>query len=192
MIHEMLGFYLSMLETERERKRMADVYDAYQMTCLFVAKSVIRDDDGLAEDAVHNTFLALISRKELLDLPDDRLKALVLAIVKRRAIDLLRKKTRDKTEPLDDIESMPSPAESVEVLMSKSVDFERLADKLSCMEETHRTILQLKYYAELSNTKIGEYLGITNRQVEVQLYRAKQKLKKSFFNGNDEGVAQDV
>jgi len=170
-----------MLETEHEQKRMTEVYESHKKTCLYVAKSVLGDDDWLAEDAVHNTFMGLIEKKELLLLPDHSLKALLLAVVKRKAIDLFRQKTRHATDNLDDIESIPSPEESIEVMISSSDDFQKLTERLSALDEPHRSILQLKYFSELSNTKIGEYLGITNRQVETQLYNAKLKLRKNYY-----------
>jgi len=182
----LLGLYLSMLETEQERNRMSEVYEAYRNTCLFVAKSYLEDDDWLAEDAVHNAFLTLISEKQLLTLPDNRLKAIILTIVKRRAIDLFRQKTRNITENLDDIEFMPSKEESVELQISTSEEYEKLIQLISDLKEPYRSIMHLKYFAELSNTKIGEYLGITNRQVEVHVYNAKLMLRKAF---NDEFFA---
>jgi RNA polymerase sigma factor (sigma-70 family) len=51
---------------------------------------------------------------------------------------------------------------------------------IAVLEEPHRSILQLKYFSELSNTEIANYLGLINRQVETQLYRAKLKLRKIF------------
>jgi RNA polymerase sigma-70 factor (ECF subfamily) len=173
----LLGVYLSMLETEEERKRMSDIYEKYQMTCLFAAKSVLRDDDWLAEDAVHNTWLNLIKKKELLLLPDNVLRPLLITIVKRRATDLYRQKTRKMSNSLDEIEDIPSPEKSVEVQILNSEDFNRLIECIKSMEEHHRSILQMKYYLELSNTEIGKYFGITNRQVTVQLYNAKKKLR---------------
>ncbi|MCL2747986.1 MAG: sigma-70 family RNA polymerase sigma factor [Oscillospiraceae bacterium] len=186
----LLGFYISVLETEQERKRMSDIYVAYQRTCLYVAKSFLEDDEFLAEDVVHNTFINLIRNKELLDLPDNKLKALLLAIIKKRSIDLFRQKTRNSTENLDDYQSMPSPEESVEVQIATSEDFERLTSSLTCLNESYRSILQLKYFAELSNTKIGEYLGITNRQVETQLYKAKLMLRKAYYEDNFDDNAE--
>jgi len=177
----MLSFYLSMLETEQEKKRIADIYEAYQLTFLYIAKSILQDDQ-LAEDAVHNTFLDLIRKKELLELPTEELKALLIVIVKRRSIDIMRQMTRNTTENIDDIESIPSPEDPVEIQISTSEDYRRLTDLIRCLNESHRSILQLKYFAELSNTEIGEYLGITNRQVETQLYKAKQRLREAFLD----------
>jgi len=40
----------------------------------------------------------------------------------------------------------------------------------------------MKYYSELSNTEIGQYLGVTNREVAIRLYKAKSKLRDSYFD----------
>jgi len=149
-------------------------------------------DEQLAEDAVHNTFMELIRKKELLELPNDDLKALLIVIVKRRSIDILRKRARDNADNLDYIRSIPSPDEPVEIQITTSEDYRRLTDLISCLNESHRSILQLKYFAELSNTKIGEYLGITSRQVATQLYKAKLRLRKSFFDSDSDEVDEDM
>ena len=177
----MLGFYLSMLETEQERKRMSEVYEAYQTTCLFAAKSVL-DDDWLAEDAVHNAWLNVAKKKELLFLPDDELRPLLITIVKRRAIDLGRRQARSIAESLDDTDRIPSSDEPLEVQISTAEDFERLEECVKTLSEPHRNILQMKYYSELSNTEIGQYLGVTNREVVIRLYKAKGKLRDSYFD----------
>ena len=40
-----------------------------------------------------------------------------------------------------------------------------------------RRLLYLKYWKELSHKEIGKILGLTERAVEGQLYRAKQALR---------------
>jgi RNA polymerase sigma-70 factor (ECF subfamily) len=175
----LLSYYLSVLETEQERKRMSDIYEAFQLTCLYAARSVTQDKE-LAEDAVHNAFLNLIRQKGLLSLPDEDLRALLIAIVKRRTIDLLRKENREAVDSLDEVMNVVAMDDSAEIRIAKSEDFERLTQCIASLEERYRSILQLKYFSELSNSEIGNCLGLTNRQVETSLYRAKLKLRKIF------------
>ena len=175
----MLSLYLSMLENERERKRMAEVYEAYQFTCLFVARRIV-NDNALAEDVVHNTFISLIRNKKFLELPDDKLRALLIVIAKRRSIDLLRKRDQDKTESLDDMESIPSPEEPVELQVLTAEDFERLTKCINALDEPYKSIMQMKHFFDLSNTEIGNFLDMTKRQVETGQYRAKLKIRHSF------------
>ena len=176
----MLGFYISMLETEHEKKRMADVYYAYQLRWLFIARKITKDDD-LAEDAVHNAILNLLSKKDLLALPDEELNPLMITIVKRRAYDILEQRQRQVAESLDVMESIPSPDESVEIQIETAEDYQRLRECLKSLAEPHRIVLQMKYFSELSNKEIGEYLGITTKHVETKLYRAKLKLRKIYY-----------
>ena len=175
----MLSYYLSVLETEQERKRMSDIYEEFQLAFLHAANGILRDT-GLAEDAVHNAFINLIKNKELLALPNEELMALLLTIVKRRAVDLARQRKRNKTENLDDISAAPTPKEPVEVQVLTSEDFDKMTECVSRLDEPHRVILRIKYYFELSNTEIGQRLGLTNRQVALQVYDAKLKLRKLY------------
>lgn len=55
----MLAFYVSMLDTEEQKDKFAEIYTTYYGMMYQVARSITRDDK-LAEDALHETCLALI------------------------------------------------------------------------------------------------------------------------------------
>ena len=177
-----------MLNTEEERKRIADVYEAHQYTCLQVARSITGNNED-AEDAVHEAFLKLIDRKEMLNLPDDDIRRLLITMTKRRAIDIVRKRERGSAESWDEMEDIPSKDEPIDIQISTVEDYDRLQECLSSLSEQYRTILQMKYYFDLSNEEICKILGKTARQTETQLRRAKLKLREAFYGR--EGGATD-
>ena len=59
----LLTVYLSMLDTEQERKKMTDLYEEHKYTLLHYAMKIIRNQE-MAEDAVHNAFISIIKKKE--------------------------------------------------------------------------------------------------------------------------------
>ena len=61
---------------------------------------------------------------------------------------MFRQKTRQRTDNLDDMESVPTPEGSIEVQILTSVDFERMTEKLRALDKPYRGILQLKYFEE--------------------------------------------
>jgi len=176
----LLAFYLSMMETEQECQRVTEVYEGFKMACLRTAKKTIKNDHGLAEDAVHNAFLSLIEKKEYLNLPDRKLKILLLAIVKNRAIDLLRQESRNAAVYLDDMEPIPSTECPIEMQIITAEEYKELRVHIETLSEPYRSVIQLKYFIKLSNTEIGELLKLTNRQVETSHYYATQKLRKIY------------
>ena len=181
----MLGFYLSMLDTDEERNLLTDIYEEHQYWCLQAAMKITKNRED-AEDAVHEAFICLINNRDILKLPREKIKHLLITIAKRRAIDIVRKREHSATEAWDDMEDFPSMDESIDLQIEKAEDFERLHTYLQMLNERYSTVLEMKYYSELSNEKIGQILGKTTRQVEQMLYRAKLKLREVIDDGGDE------
>jgi RNA polymerase sigma-70 factor (ECF subfamily) len=58
----MLAFYMAALETDEERDKLADLYQRYHQLLTKAALRIVKSPD-LAEDAVHETFVAAIEDK---------------------------------------------------------------------------------------------------------------------------------
>ena len=54
--------------------------------------------------------------------------------------------------------------------------------------EKQRTVLQLRDVEEKSYKEIAEVMGITEEQVKVNLFRARQKVKQQFMNIENYGL----
>ena len=61
----MLTIYLSVLDTEQERKKMTDLYEEHKYVLLRYAIK-ITGSQSMAEDAVHNTFISIIENISLI------------------------------------------------------------------------------------------------------------------------------
>ena len=87
----MLLIYLAALETEQERHKLAELYEANKAVLLRYALTVTNSRE-MAEDAVHNAFLSVIKHKEtLLALSNEDFRIRAIVIVKNKCVDLLRK-----------------------------------------------------------------------------------------------------
>ena len=76
----MLSFYLSMLDSEQEREKMAEIYENHRYPLLMYAMKILKNQE-LAEDAVHTTFIAIIEQKEkYFSLDDDILRFSAISI----------------------------------------------------------------------------------------------------------------
>ena len=56
----MLAFYLSLIESENEKRRFEDVYNSYRKQMFFVAQNVLKSKED-AEDVIHNVFCSVAS-----------------------------------------------------------------------------------------------------------------------------------
>ncbi|WP_312810198.1 RNA polymerase sigma factor [Sedimentibacter sp.] len=175
----MLTIYLSMLDTEQERKKMTDLYEEHKYALLHYAMKIMRDQD-MAEDAVHNAFISIIQKKEkylYLDCRDFRRSAVI--IVRNKCIDILRKQKPYSNKSIEELEIF---LESNEVPVEEQVifesEYELIRKYLNIIDEISKQVLLMKYILNMSYKEIGEELGMTSKHVDTRIMRAKEKVRK--------------
>lgn len=95
------------------------------------------------------------------------------AILRNCCIDILRRSKQTALESLaHDDPAQPSHEEPA--------DWERLASAMSKLSETHREILQLRYFGELSYEELTEALRIPKGTVMSRLHLARKMLAAHF------------
>ena len=129
-----------------------------------------------AEDLVQETFIAAYR-----DLPTLReagkLRGWLHAILRHLALRWRARRRRD--EPLDEKMTAPPAGEDTAVL-----------EAMQRLSAADREILVLRYLNELSYQEIGGVLGISAHAAEVRCARARQRLKKSYQQQEDEEEAR--
>ena len=175
----LLTIYLSMLDTEQERKKMTDLYEEHKYALLHYAMTIIRNQD-MAEDAVHNTFISIIEKKEKylnLDCRDFRRSAVI--IVRNKCIDILRKQKPFANISMEELEIfLESDEKSVEEQVLLSSDYELIRKYINSIDEISKQVLLMKYILNMSYKEIGEKLGMTPKHVDTRIMRAKAKVRK--------------
>lgn len=91
------------------------------------------------------------------------------AILRNCCLDQLRARKASRTETLEGFD--PPDTREAEV-----IDWARLDAGLSRVSDTHREILQLKYFADLSYDEIAETLAIPRGTVMSRLHLARKAL----------------
>lgn len=174
----MLMIYLAMLDGEQDKKKMTELYEEFRYDCLHVALK-ITNNQAMAEDAVHDAFLAVIKHKEkMFALTRRDFRRKIVIIVKNKCIDLLRKNEHISFTSIDDIaHELDSGEPPVDVQVISQEDFKRMAKYISEIDQTSRLVLQMKYVQDLSYKEIGEVLGMTPKHVDTRIMRAKRKVR---------------
>ena len=98
--------------------------------------------------------------------------------------DMLRKKNRHPTEPLDDLcaadkmkmESNRLSVSQEEELIMKEL-LENLQAKISRLKEDHQKLIILRYIDGLSYRKMAQLLDCSESQVKSRLHQARKKLR---------------
>lgn len=105
MADRLLALYISMLETEQEKMKMADVYEEHKHALLLNALKVTGYNQAMAEDAVHNAFISIIKEKEkYLQLDSKNFRYVSVTIVRNKCIDLIRKEKHYADIPIEELE----------------------------------------------------------------------------------------
>lgn len=166
----------SLPDTREDREKFTDIYREYQQLLWYAANSILHDA-SLAEDAVQDTYVSLLHNMDCISTPIcARTRSFLLTCVKRKAIDLLRKRKSRGEEALDDDCIEAAAEDTLDAYLQKESSEEILA-AVKSLPQNHRTMLEYRYVHELSEKQIAMLLGIPDKRVNVAVFRARQKLK---------------
>ena len=164
----MLSFYLSVLETDDDRRRFAQLYEQHHRKIEQTAMRILKDQQD-AEDAVQNTFMQVIKHFEkVYEIPCKNLPFWFISIVKNEALMILRKKKR--VVQLEDWDGIVEESEYIS-------DYDELVQLFSRLPETYRAALEMKFLLEFSGKEIALWLGITETAVNTRISRGRVMLK---------------
>jgi len=140
-----------------EETALAELYDRHGRTAYGLALRMLRDE-ALAEDAVQEAFLT-VWRSAARFVPE-RAKAStwILTFVHRRAVDLVRREERRRTEPLELREQVAGP-EDVDETTWLRLQRERVQAALGRLTDQQREVLELAYYGGFTQSELADRLG---------------------------------
>lgn len=195
--NKMISLYLQLLDTRKEKEDFELLYERYRQLMYWVAKDILQDE-GLAEDAVHEAFLRVIKNfdkiGEILCLET---KNFAVVIVRNIAINMRDKKARNEKELNVANEKL---RESIDlrkdtlhdILENISCGFDETVDGLMRKELIHiilslphtdREILLLYGYIGYSIAEIAAFLDITEAAAYKRLQRARNLLADKLKRG---------
>lgn len=153
---------------------------------LFRVALRITFDRAEAEDIVQETLIKVWKKREEWNSLES-IEAYCLTVAKNLAIDMRDKmvsQTEELTSANDQAQDDANPYE-------KLVQKERLMlvnNLIEALPDKQRQIMQLRDIEEKSYQEIAEILDITEDQVKVNLFRARQKVKQGYLKLNGYGL----
>lgn len=139
-----------------------------------------------AEDVVQETLIKIWNRRDHWD-EIESLEGWAMTIARNMALDVIRKQDSHRTVSLDEpspIPQHPSPTTPYEQMMEK----ERIAmvrNLMNSLPEKQRTAMQLRDFEDKSYKEIAEIMQISEDQVKINIFRARQFIKKSYDSLQD-------
>ena len=153
---------------------LAELYDRVGRVAYGLAFKVLRDD-RLAEDAVQEAFLQVW--RGATDYRPERAKAStwVLTFVHRRAVDLVRREERRRSEPEAALPEPTGPGAD-EAVVSRSRR-EIVQDALSRLPADQREAIELAYYGGLTQSELAEQLSQPLGTIKSRMFTGLQRLQ---------------
>lgn len=183
---KLLAIFLAMLDNEEEQEIMTAIYNAHKPVMLRYALSITKNME-IAEDAVHDAMLSIITHKEkYFHLPSKELRAVVTIMTRNKCIDLLRKTNNVAHKQIDEMEYVlianDASMDKHVILMD---DYRELKKHMASLDKVSRLVLEMKYFLNMTYKDIGNELGMTDKHVETKIMRTKEKLRKLTLRGGE-------
>ena len=177
----MLQFYLSMVETDEDKRLVEFLYKEYRQLMFKTAVSILHNSE-LAEDAVHDAFLRVLKNlHKFRSYSCNENVSYLVIIVRGIALNML--KHRNKAEELD--ENTPS-SEDVEADTEIRISYENVLENVHKLSPALKNVATLYYAHRLTESEISEMLDMNVNTVRVSLMRARKILRKMSEENNHE------
>lgn len=143
-------------------------------------------DRAEAEDVVQDTMIRVWNKREEWT-QFGSIEAYCLTVAKNLAIDRSQKKEAQNVELTPEMEEESEASGPYDQLINKErmSIIHRLINELP---EKQRLIMQLRDIEGESYKEIAKILNLTEEQVKVNLFRARQKVKQRYLEINEYGL----
>lgn len=135
----------------------------------------------LAQDVVHDAFMALWRAPEAFDPARGAFRTFFLSLVHHRAVDTVRReeRIRKRQDRASNLESLASEDVAEDVVDSAFLGDRRreVHTALDTLPPEQRQVLEMAYFAGMTQAKIAEQLGIPLGTVKTRTLAAMKKLR---------------
>jgi RNA polymerase sigma-70 factor (ECF subfamily) len=168
------------LSSELEFKRL---YDSAFPVIFRVAFRVTNSIEA-AEDLCQESFFRLYERNMVFPNPEEA-KYWLIRVVKNASLNYAKRKERERKAYQRAFKEDTRQEETGEGLLVKKETSEEVKKALEELPENLRMVLILKEYAEMNYKEIGRVLGISEGNVKVRVFRARERLAAILEGGTN-------
>ena len=156
---------------------LAELYDRYGRVAYGLALRVLRDE-ALAEDAVQEAFLA-IWRGAARFIPErGKASTWILTLVHRRAVDLVRREQRRRTEPLTEADERRATEARRPTTPGCGSSASACRRRSRSSPTTQREAIELAYYGGFTQSELAERLGQPLGTIKSRMFAGLTRLRE--------------
>jgi RNA polymerase sigma-70 factor (ECF subfamily) len=163
------------LAARGEEAALAELYDRFGRVAYGLALRIVRDP-ALAEDAVQEAFLTVWRSAARFSPERAKASTWILTFVHRRAVDIVRREQRRRTEPLPDEEAASAPA--TEEVAWLRLERERVQAALRALPDQQRETLELAYYGGFTQSELADRLGQPLGTIKSRMFAGLGRLRE--------------
>ena len=154
---------------------LAALYDRFGRVAYGLAYRILRDQ-ALAEDAVQEGFLAVWRSAQGYQRERSKAATWILTLVHRRAVDLVRREDRRRTEALD--EAREPASESVDEQAGLRDRRVAVQAALQQLPDDQRQALELAYYGGYTQSELAERFGVPLGTIKSRMFEGLNRLRE--------------
>ncbi|MDR3343936.1 MAG: RNA polymerase sigma factor [Treponema sp.] len=142
---------------------------------LFRVAYRIANSEEAAEDLCQEAFFRLYEKNMVFPNPDEA-KYWLIRVVKNAALNYAKRRDRERKAYQKAFREYVKVEETGENTLIKQETQAEIQEALKQLPENLRMVLILKEYGELNYKEIGRALGISEGNVKVRVFRARERL----------------
>ena len=159
------------------------LYDSAFNILLRVAYRITNSWEA-AEDLCQESFFRLYE-KNMVFPNQDEAKYWLIRVVKNASLNYAKRKERERKAYQKAFREDHRQEETGEGLLVKKEASEEVKSALEKLPDNLRMVLVLKEYADMNYKEIGKTLGISEGNVKVRVFRARERLAEIMQVNND-------
>jgi len=163
------------LAARSDETALAELYDRFGRVAYGLAYRVLRDA-ALAEDAVQEAFLDVWRGANRFVPERARAASWILTFVHRRAVDVVRREQRRRSEPIEAAEIPTGDAADDAAWLR--FERERVQAALKQLPDMQREAIELAYYGGFTQSELAERLGEPLGTIKSRMFTGLARLRE--------------
>ncbi len=153
-----------------------DIYNATMQLLFKISFRIVGTEDA-AEDLAHDSLIKAHEKALIFPSIDDA-KYWLIRVVKNASLNYAKRKGREVKAYEKALHEETRKVESGETKILKEETRRKTHDALNKLPAKLKEVLVLREYGDLNYKEIGKVLGITEGNVKIRVFRAREQLAK--------------